>query len=382
MATWSDTFLPQQPNPGAGALPEPPVASGGWSGGFGNFGGMANQSPAFPTEFPAPPVGNGTTSNQQTQHPYLQMMGQSAGGNTPHNNDPRLQLGRSNPDGSYGGGMPQPPQRGGMGQSPWGKMPPVRPPNQSQNGAVNARWQPQRYGQGTQFGGQNTTGAQAGAADYQGVQGFADQAYEQARRRIDPMQEQAGRRMEQELINKGIDPSSAQGMAMLDQQNRNFADQDNSATFGALQFGQGIQDQMFNQSFANTKQAGDMQQGMWGNERNNQNIYGQKYGDELRANVGFGANDVNRYGMDQRYNLGLGDLELGRQRQDFNETLGYDNIDYRNNLFNQNQQNWKDTFSANLMGANMSPYGGGAGQNFQPGSGVEPYGDWWTNYIG
>jgi len=89
-----------------------------------------------------------------------------------------------------------------------------------------------------------------GMADYQGVQGFADQAYEQARRNLDPQQEQQRRRMEQDLINKGIDPSSEQGMAMLDQQTRNFTDQDTSAMFGALGFGQGIQNQTFQQSLA------------------------------------------------------------------------------------------------------------------------------------
>ena len=39
------------------------------------------------------------------------------------------------------------------------------------------------------------------------------------------------------LVNKGIDPSSPQGMAMLEQQNNNFTDQNNAATVGALQFG-------------------------------------------------------------------------------------------------------------------------------------------------
>ena len=87
--------------------------------------------------------------------------------------------------------------------------------------------------------------------------------------------------------------------------------------------------------------------------------------------------------MDQRYNLGQGDLELGRQKQDFGETIGYDNMDYRNNLFNQNQQNWKDTFTANLAGANMSPYGGGTGNTVQPGGNpVDPYASYWNNQTG
>lgn len=283
------------------------------------------------------------------------------------------------PPGQY---QPPPGAPGGMGQSPWSTLPPVAG-GTAGNQAPDATWMPQGYGSGTQFGGQSTTGAQAGAADYAGVQGFADQAYQQARRNIDPMQEQQGRRMEQDLVNKGIDPSSPQGMAMLDQQNRNFADQNNSATFGALQFGQDIQDQMFNQDFMNTKQAGDMAQGMWGNQRNQQNVYGQKYGNELNAGVGYANIGSNDRRNDQLYNLGLGNLELGRQGQDFAETVGYDNMDYRNDLFNQNQSNWQNTFISNLMGGNQPPYGGRSGQHqMQPGSNVAPFGNWWENTTG
>ena len=342
----------------------------------------------------APPINNQTTNpgmppqqsswNQQGQgsnidNSTMNQMPQPPGGGMPPPPNPNFQ---ANPN-QY-----QPPAGapGGMGQSPWGVMPPVSPGGDAGGNAFspgNATWQPQGYGAGTEFGGQGTTGAQAGAADYAGVQGFADQAYDQARRRIDPMQEQAGRRTEQDLVNKGIDPSSAQGMAMMDQQNRDFADQDNSATFGAMKFGQDIQDQMFEQNFANTKQAGDMAQASWANDRNNQNTYGQKYGNELNAGVGWGNIGSNDRRNDQMYNLGQGNLEVDRQGQDFRETVGYDNMDYRNNLFNQNQQNWKDTFTANLAGANMSPYGGGTGGTVTPGgTPVDPYASYWNNQTG
>lgn len=282
---------------------------------------------------------------------------------------------------------------GGMGNSPWSTPPPIAPPVQGggmppppQNGAPNAQWMPQGYTGGTSFGGQSTTGAQAGAADYAGVQGFADKAYEQARRNIDPMQEQASRRMEQDLINKGIDPSSEQGKAMLDQQNRNFTDQNNAATFGALQFGQGIQNQMFGQNMANVQQAGQMQQADWANQRNNQNVYGQKYGAELGADVGWGniglgynANDINRYGMDQRYNLGLLGNELGRQQQDFNEVIGYDNMGYRNDQFNRQGNQWQDQmFLALTQG--MPPYGGGS--TGTPTNPVTPWAGFWNDNFG
>lgn len=176
---------------------------------------------------------------------------------------------------------------------------------------------------GGQFSGQRTVGAEAGPADYQGVQGFADQAYQQARRNIDPMQEQARRRTEQDLINKGVDPSSPQGRAMLDQQARNFADQDNAATFGALQFGQGIQQQMFDQAYQNTVQAGNMQQAKWG------------------------------------YDINRGNQNLLQQNQDFNQMLGLEGIDFRNRAYNDKQDQYYDQLTLSLMGQTPIPgYGG------------------------
>ncbi len=137
------------------------------------------------------------------------------------------------------------------------------------------------------------------------------------------MQEQQSRRMEQDLINKGIDPSSEQGMAMLDQQNRNFADQDNSANFAALQFGQGIQDQMFNQNMANTVQAGNMQQAKWG------------------------------------YDINRGNQSILQQGQDFNQMIGLEGIDFRNRAYNDNQDKYYDQLTMALMGQTPIPgYGG------------------------
>ncbi len=193
---------------------------------------------------------------------------------------------------------------------------------------------------GEQFGGVGTVGAQAGAADYQGVQGFADQAYQQARRNIDPMQAQASRRMEQDLVNKGIDPMSEQGMAMLDQQNRNFADQNNSATFGALQFGQGIQNQMFNQAFQNTQQAGNMQLGQW------QNQTAQR------------GQDIQKYGMDQNFNIQSGQLDMARQGQDFNQMMGLEGVDVRNRAYNDKQSQYYDQLTMAMMGIPIPGYGG------------------------
>ena len=197
--------------------------------------------------------------------------------------------------------------------------------------APNAPMIPEAPGE---FSEQPTVGAEAAPADYESVQGFADQAYEQARTRIDPMQEQAGRRMEQDLINKGIDPSSDQGKAMLTQQNQNFSDQDNAATFGALQFGQGIQQQMFGQDFQNVQHAGNMQ-------------------------LGNRAADNTRYGIDKQYSLGMGNLDVNRQGQDFGQMMGLEGNQFRNRAYNDSRSDYQDALTMSLMGMTPVPgYGG------------------------
>ena len=80
-------------------------------------------------------------------------------------------------------------------------------------------------------------------ADYQGVQQYADAAYDESRRYLDPQQAQENRRMDQSMINKGLDPNSAMGQEMMDALSMRQGDQNNAAAFQSMQFGQGIQDQ-------------------------------------------------------------------------------------------------------------------------------------------
>ena len=144
---------------------------------------------------------------------------------------------------------------------------------------------------GTQFGGQ---------ADYGSVQQYADQAYENSRRYLDPMQEQQNRRMEQDLINKGLDPNSEQGRAMMDQMQRGQSDQNSQAMFNSLGFGQGIQDQYFQQGFA-------------------------------------------------------------QQGQDYNQWMGLENLGYRNQMYGDSRSDYQDALTMALMG--MTPVPGMTPQN-------------------
>jgi len=253
------------------------------------------------------------------------------------------------------------------------------------------------------YGGQDMF-ADPSQADYQSVQGYADQAYEQAMKRLNPQMEAQNKRMQQDLINKGIDPNSAQGQKMMDDLSRQQADQMNSATFGAMQFGQGIQNQMAQQQQQKANLAGQMQQGLWGAQgqagqqglqkylgdqqanlgwgqlgsqhdlaraglglqgQNLQNQYNlgmrgqdlQARGQDIQFGLGAGQQDLSRYGMDLQNQLGQGQLDLGRQQQNFNELMGMDASQFRNWQAQQNQQNWQDQFLMSMLGG--QGFGGG-----------------------
>lgn len=205
---------------------------------------------------------------------------------------------------------------------------------------------------GYSWNGSPTSGAQAGAADYEGVQDFSDAAYNNARRYLDPQQAFDNRRFDQEIINRGVDPNSPQGQMMYEQMMRAHGDQDQGAAFGAMEFGQGIQEQMFRQNFDNTQQAGDMQKASW-------------------------TNDTNR----QR-------TQLDRQRQDFDEYMGYNSIDFRDEAYDENNrrydQQYQDDIVKYLMeyGNPAAGGGGGVGGGSEGGSSLTPWGDYWDDQRG
>jgi hypothetical protein len=196
---------------------------------------------------------------------------------------------------------------------------------------------PMAFNEKNYYGGQKIAGANPSQADYDSVRQYSDQAYEQARRNLDPIQQQQQRRMEQDLINKGIDPTSAQGKGMLDQYNRNIADQNSAASFGALQFGQGIQNQMAQQEQQKAQLAGNMQQALW------QNQLGAK-GQDLQFQLGKMQNDTaqagldtQRYGMDLGHQLGMGQLDYTRGMGEHSQMM--DLLGYDMNVKNMNTQN-------------------------------------------
>ena len=223
-----------------------------------------------------------------------------------------------------------------------------------------------------QYGGQEMFGDPS-QADYDSVQQYGDQAYEQSMKRLNPQMETQNKRLQQEMINKGIDPNSAQGQRMQDDLSRQQADQKNSATFSALQFGQGIQNQMAQQEQQKANLAGQMQQGLWGAQ-------GQASGQNLQKYLGDQSNQLGWGNLQSGHELGKAGLEnqfsLGRSGQMNDYNLGAAGLDLQGQLGNQQNMLAQRGQDINYMlgagGQNLQKYGmdqnfnlGAAGQDLQ-----------------
>lgn len=253
-------------------------------------------------------------------------------------------------------------QQGGQGSAMPPGMPP--PPASTQPGWGFTGNQPPLFNPQEQnsYGGQQIAGARPGQADYQSVQDFSDQALQQARRYLDPQQASQNRRLEQELINKGVDPNSDAGKEMASQLAMQQTDANNAASFGALQFGQGIQNQMNQQEQQRAQLAGQMQQGLWGAQGAAGGLGNQRYLGELGNMLGWRGQDIqqqlglgglaNQWGQAMMGNqLGWGQLDMQQQGQDWNQMMGM--MDW------QRQGDWyDDNLFRSLLGGTGLGQGG------------------------
>ena len=146
-------------------------------------------------------------------------------------------------------------------------------------------------------------------------------------------------------------------------------DQNSAAAFNALQFGQGIQNQMSQQELAQQGLAGDMQKSLWGAEAAGAGLENQRYGMDQQYDLGRSGQDLQRYGMDQNYGLGQGRLDLNRQGQDFNQMMGLEGTQFRNRQYGDQQQMYQDQLLMSMLGMNPVPTG----------SQVNPYGPYNQN---
>lgn len=306
-----------------------PNASNYWDAIFG--GGAGNTSPATPggANQNVPFAPSGPIWGIGGSEGFNPFMGWGNEGLPPSMTGQGTPWGFPNPFSQFGP-IPQPQGPGAPGRPGFGSSAPM---GGGWGGTGAGIWasSPQgglRSGDGTQYGGVSTVNPQADAMQYGEVQQFSDAAHEQARRYLDPLQEQENRALDQQLINQGIDPRSEYGQFMREQLSRTQADANSKAAFDALGFGTDIQQQMFDQSLGRSQLAGDMQRAAWetdlgyaglrtdeylGNLGYSADLYGsdvQRYLGDLGYESDIYRSNVNRYASDLGHSLGMGRLNL------------------------------------------------------------------------
>lgn len=225
------------------------------------------------------------------------------------------------PGGNGGGGTSPPPYTGGMPNID----PYAVPPSPTQ--------------EATGVGGISAINPQATPFDYGQVSDFADAAWNQSKRYLDPQFQLQDRRFEQSLINKGIDPDSEAGQAAFQRKSMGQNDLLSKSAFDALGFGTGVQDQMFGQAATRSGLSAELLQAMMGlNQR----------GHEFDVTAGLNAN-----------------------QQAFAQMLGLEGLDYRDYMTLIDQMRYDDSLSLALLGMGAPP----GYQTVNTGLGSAPYAD-------
>lgn len=195
--------------------------------------------------------------------------------------------------------------------------------------------------------------ASAGAPQYDSMREYQDQAFQHGMSRLQPQIDQQNRQAQQQLVNQGIDPNSAAGRNLLDQNARNQNDQRSSLLTSAMGLGLQAQNQAFGQSLqnANLRQQNTFNQRADALQRAGLNQQGQQF----NANLAQRESEFGR-------NLGQRESEFGRNRQDANtdrftsllgSALGMDqNIFGQNVGYGQQQFNARQAIAGSVPGYN------------------------------
>jgi len=180
-------------------------------------------------------------------------------------------------------------------------------------------------------------------------QKYQDASYEQAQRHMAPQQEAQQSKFAQQMVNKGLDPGSRAYNLAQAQMQRGQNDQQNSAAFGAMQFGLGAQNQAFGQQFQQDTMA--MQKDQFGRSLNQaQNQFGRSLGEQGRQF------DV---GMSQRESEFGRNFGMQQGQQDFNNMMGIGDFGMRLADFsNRNQMqdyNMMEGMLSHAPGGSFNP---------------------------
>jgi hypothetical protein len=174
-----------------------------------------------------------------------------------------------------------------------------------------------------EIGGVSAVNPEAGEFDYGGVQDFADAAWQNSMRYLDPQLTQQDERFAQQLINQGIDPYSEAGQRAFQQKEMSQNDLLSKSAFDALGYGAGLQNQMFGQDATRSQLANALLQSQWGLTQR---------GHEFDIGAGMQANE-----------------------QAFNQMLGLEGLNYRDYQTMIDQQRYQDSLALALAGLAPAP---------------------------
>lgn len=176
-------------------------------------------------------------------------------------------------------------------------------------------------------------------------QGYQDAALDQANRMMQPSQDAAQRKFEQQMVNKGLDPGSKAYNLAQAQMQRGINDQNRAAVFDSMKFGLGAQQQAFGQGLEASKlAASESQFGRGLDER------GRQFDEQLGQRS---------YEFDQ--NLGQRESEFGRnlgQREsEFGRNFGQQQYQYdRGQNFAENQGMFNNMMGMGNMAMALGSY--------------------------
>ena len=163
-----------------------------------------------------------------------------------------------------------------------------------------------------------------------------DEFYAEAERSLNPMWETRAREFEQSLIGRGIDPNSEAGQRARADFDRARNDAFNSARNQATQFGAGLQNQRWQQQFAQDQADAQMEMQMLASQAAQMNATNaldferRRFNEDTRRfDLGFGE-DRRRYDQGFDFNMGRADMA------DLMTLLGFDRDTVgMNNQFSQ-----------------------------------------------
>ncbi len=182
-------------------------------------------------------------------------------------------------------------------------------------------------------------------------QNYEDKAYESSQRLMAPQQLAQTKRFDQQMINKGFAPGSSGYNLAQSQMQRGQNDQQNSAAFGAMQFGLGAQQQAFGQDYQNRDMA--MQKDQFGRSlAQNESQFGRNLG-QRESEFGRSLGEQGRQfdtGMSQRESEFGRNFGMQQGQMDFNNMIGLGDFGMRYTDFENRNTMMDYNMAGNMLG--------------------------------